>query len=608
MLKMVTPAVSEPAKPLSPTDLSSRWRALLRRFWIQAAAVISVCATLAAAQTSVTTYHNNKQRTGANILETILTPANVSPSTFGRLFFQPVDGFVHAQPLYVPNVTIPGLGVHNVVYVATMNDSVYAFDADSKAGTNAKPLWQAIFVNAALGITAVPSADLACGDLITSKVGITSTPVIDTVGGTIYVVARTKESGEYVQRLHALDITTGAEKFGGPVTITATAPGTGVGSVDGMLTFDPKIQNQRAALLLQNGLIYIAWGSHCDKGNFHGWLMGYDYKLLEQRVVWVTTPNGIDGAIWESGSGPSADSSSVYIPIANGTFDANTGGSDYGQSIVKLSAPNAGALTVQDYFTPFNGPNLNKGDWDIGSGGAMLLNDQPLGPHLHLLLQSDKKGNVYLIDRDNMGQYNPTNNHQIVQSLPAANKGMWNSPTWWSNHIYLGGAGDTLKAFALNPVKGLIAPIPTSQTAKIFNYPGTTPSVSANQNGDAIVWALDNAMFKAPSGNAVLYAYDATNLANELYDSNQNLLRDNPGLAVKFTVPTIANGKVYVGTRNRISVYGLLPAASAKRIPSRAAKVQRAGFHQSFQPVQPSVEPEAGPASSYQMPASADNP
>lgn len=610
MLRTVTPAVSGAVKPLYHAGISSCSNAFWRGLGaLTAAALISLYATLGVAQTSVTTYHNNKQRTGANILETILTPSNVSPSTFGKLFSQPVDGFVHAQPLYVPNVTIPGLGVHNVVYIATMNDSVYAFDADNKTGTNAKPLWQASFVNAALGITAVPAVDIACTDLITAKVGIMSTPVIDTVGGTIYVVARTKESGQYVQRLHALDITTGAEKFGGPVAITATVPGTGVGSVGGMITFDPKIQNQRAALLLQNGLIYIAWGSHCDQGAFHGWLMGYDYKQLVQRVAWLTTPNGIDGAIWESGSGPSADSSSVYIPIANGTFDANTGGSDYGQSIVKLSAPNDGGLTVQDYFTPFNGPNLNKGDWDIGSGGTMLLNDQPLGPHLHLLLQSDKKGNVYLIDRDNMGQYNPTNNHQIVQSLPAANKGMWNSPTWWSNHIYLGGAGDTLKAFALNPVKGLIAPIPTSQTTKIFNYPGTTASVSANQTSNAILWALDNSLFKAPSGNAVLYAYDATNLANELYDSNQNLVRDNPGLAVKFTVPTVANGKVYVGTRNRISVYGLLPESSARRRPrSTRAKMQQAGLLRSSQSIQPSAVAEAPPASPFQKPMVADNP
>jgi hypothetical protein len=591
--------------------LASPQRKNSTRFCPHAACLVWLCVTLAgysAAQTSVTTYHNNKQRTGANILETTLTPSNVNSSTFGKLFSQPVDGFVHAQPLYVPNVSIPGKGVHNVIYVATMNDSVYAFDADSKAGSNAKPLWQASFINTLIGITPIPSVDIACGDLITPKIGIMSTPVIDLVGGTLYVVARTKESGEYVQRLHALDITTGAEKFGGPTVIAATVQGTGTGSVDGLITFDPKIQNQRAALLLQNGLVYIAWGSHCDQGAFHGWLMGYDYKALVPRVVWMTTPNGTDGAIWESGSGPAADTKSVYIPVANGTFDASTGGNDYGQTLVKLSAPNLGVLSVEDYFTPFNGPNLNKGDWDLGSGGAMLLSDQPLGPHLHLLIQGDKRGNIYLVDRDNMGQFNPLNNHQIVQSLPLATKGMWNSPAWWSNHIYFGGAGDTLKAFALNPVKGLMAPVPTSQTTKTFNYPGTTPSVSANQTSNAILWAVDNSLFKAPYGNAVLYAYDATNLANELYDSNQNLVRDNPGLAVKFTVPTIANGKVYVGTRNRISVYGLLPVASAEHSRSRPAKVRRAGFRHFFGSVRPSVATGAAPGSSHQKPVSADNP
>ncbi len=575
-----------------------------RRFCPRAARLLWLCASLAvlsAAQTSVLTYHNNRQRTGANILETTLTPSNVNSSTFGRLFTQPVDGFVHAQPLYVPNVSIPGLGVHNVVYVATMNDSVYAFDADNRAGSNAKPLWKVSFVDPLTGITTIPAADIACSDLISPRVGIMSTPVIDLVGGTLYVVARTKESGQYVQRLHALDITTGAEKFGGPTVIAATVTGTGIGSVNGQITFDPKVQNQRAALLLQNGLVYIAWGSHCDQGAFHGWLMGYDYKQLVQRVVWMTTPNGIDGSIWESGSGPAADTTSVYIPVANGTFDADTGGNDYGQSIVKLSAPNLGVLSVEDYFTPYNGPNLNKGDWDIGSGGSLLLPDQPLGPHLHLMVQGDKKGNIYLVDRDHMGQYNPLNDRQIVQSLPAATKGMWNSPAWWSNHIYFGGSGDTLKAFALNPVKGKIAPLPTSQTTRVFNYPGTTPSVSANQTSNAIVWALDNSMFKALYGNAVLYAFDATNLATELYDSSQNLVRDNPGLAVKFTVPTVANGKVYVGTRNRLAVYGLLPAVSTKH-QSKPAKLRMARFRHVFRWLQPSSPDATGPASAYQNP------
>lgn len=557
------------------------------------------------AQVSVTTYHNTKQRTGTNLLETTLTPANVNPENFGKLFSQPVDGFLYAQPLYVSNVPVAGHGVHNVVYVATMNDSVYAFDADNRIGANSKPLWQASFIDSDNGITPVPTADIACGDMISSKIGIMSTPVIDTVFGTLYVLARTKENGAYVQRLHALDITSGAEKFGGPVVIAATASGTGAGSVNGTITFDPKIQNQRAALLLQNGLIYIAWGSHCDLGTYHGWLMAYDYKLLVQRAVWLTTPDGVDGAIWESGSGPSADATSIYLPVANGTFDANTGGNDYGQSIVKLSAPTAGAFTVQDYFTPFNGPNLNNGDWDIGSGGAMLLPDQPLGPNLHLLVQSDKKGTIYLVNRDNMGQYNPQNNRQIVQNLPNANLGMWNSPAWWSNHLYFGGSMDYLKAFAFNPGKGLIASVPTSQTSKIFNYPGTTPVVSSNQLTNPILWALDNSMFKAPNGNAVLYAYDATNLATELYDSAVNPTRDNAGAAVKFTVPIVANGKVYVGTRTRLSVYGLLPTAAVETAKTYSATTRTARTRAARMQTSPGSNPKPVIATSEGAEASA---
>ncbi len=528
--------------------------------WVWLCAILSV---LSAAQVSVPTYHNNKFRTGSNILETTLTLSNVNTAHFGKLFSQAVDGFLYAQPLYLSDVNIPGLGIHNVVYVATMNDSVYAFDADTKAGITAKPLWKVSFLNLTAGIATVPSADVACTDPISTKIGIMGTPVIDPIGGTLYVVARTKESGQYFQRLHALDVTTGAEKFGGPVVIQASAPGTGAGSVNGTITFNPLIQSQRAALLLQSGMIYIGWGSHCDNGAYHGWLMGYDAKALVQRIAWVTTPNGVDGAIWESGSGPAADAESVYFAVANGTFDANAGGSDYGQSIVKLSPPSDDKIWVTDYFTPYDGPGLNKGDWDVGSGGAMLLPDQANGPHLHLLVQGDKSGNIYLVDRDSMGGFNSLNNSQIVQSLPKADRGMWNSPAWWSNRVYFGGAGDYLKVFSFDPATGLLSIAPSSKTAKTFMYPGTTTSVSSNLNSNGIVWALDNSTYKLATGTAVLYAYDATDLTKELYDSSQSPTRDRAGPAVKFTVPTIANGKVYVGTRTALTVYGLLPAAVA---------------------------------------------
>jgi hypothetical protein len=515
------------------------------------------------AQATVATYHNDKGRTGNNLLETTLTLGNVNPSQFGKLFSQSVDGFLYAQPLYVPNVSVTLLGTHNVVYVATMNDSVYAFDADTKSGSNAQPLWKVSFINPKSGITTVPASDVNCEDLITTKIGIVGTPVIDTGSGTLYVVARTKESGAYYQRLHALDIKSGAEKFGGPVVIQASVPGSGSGSVQGTISFDPQIQNQRSALLFQNGMVYIAWGSHCDSGDYHGWLMAYDHATLTQKGVWASTPNGDLGAIWESGSGPAGDASfNTYFAIANGAFDANIAGTDYGQSIVKLAPPNSGSFAMLDYFTPYNGPNLNVGDYDIGSGGAMLLPDQSKGPHLHLLVQGDKVGNIYLVDRDNMGHYNALNNNQIVQCLAGAELGMWNSPTWWNNRIYFGAAGDSLKAFGLNTGSGLLTTTPTSQTVKTFGYPGTTTSVSANQDNNAIVWALDNSTYKTTSG-AVLYAYDATNLATELYISSQRSTRDNPGAAIKFAVPTVANGKVYVGTQTRLSVFGLLPTARA---------------------------------------------
>jgi hypothetical protein len=311
-------------------------------------------------------------------------------------------------------------------------------------------------------------------------------------------------------------------------------------------------------------MVYIAWGSHCDKGYYHGWLMAYDHTSLAQMGVWVTTPNGSEGAIWEGGSGPAGDVAlNTYFAIGNGTFDANTGGGDYGQSMLKLAPPSGNTFAVLDYFTPYNGSNLNVGDFDIGSGGAMLLPDQTKGPHLHLLVQGDKVGNIYLIDRDNMGHYNAVNNNQIVQCLAGAELGMWASPTWWNNRVYFGASGDTLKAFGLNTTTGLLTTTPTSQTTRVFAYPGTTTSVSANQDSNAIVWALDNSTYKTADG-AVLYAFDATNLATELYTSSQRFTRDNPGGAVKFSVPTVVNGKVYVGTQTKLSVYGLLPTTATK--------------------------------------------
>jgi len=509
-------------------------------------------------QLAVTTYHNDNSRTGENTQETILTLTNVNSTNFGKLFSQTLDGYSYGQPLYVSNVAIPNQGVHNVVYITTMNDSVYAFDADSNSGGNSQPLWQVNFTNPALGITPVPTSDLNCTNTITTQVGILSTPVIDTTSNTIYVVARTKENGAYFFRLHALDITTGAEQFGGPVAIQASAPGTGSDSSGGMIAFDPLLENQRAALLLQNGLVYISWGSLCDYGNYHGWMMAYDAATLAQSAVWLITPNGEEGAVWQSGNGPAGDSSyNTFVAIGNGSFDADSNGGDYGQSIVKVGPPGNGAFPILDYFTTYDALTYNLTDRDIGSSGSTLLPDQN-GPYPHLLVQGDKSGDLFLINRDEMGGYNPNDNSQIVQYLPGAETGMWSSPAWWNNYVYIGGGGDYLKAFSFYPANGLLSTTPTSQTSAKYSYPGTTVSISANGTSNGIVWALNNAQYKTTTGVASLDAYDATNLGTHLYSTSTNSSRDNPGAPIKMTVPTVVNGKVYITTQNSLVVYGLL--------------------------------------------------
>ncbi len=514
--------------------------------------------TTQAALVSVATYHNDNSRTGQNLQETILTTSNVNSTNFGKVFSQALDGYSYGQPLYASSVAISGKGVHNVIYVATMNDSVYAFDADSNAGSNAQPLWQVNFTNLALGITTVPTSDLNCSTPITPQVGIMSTPVIDTTTNTIYVVARTLENGDHYFRLHALDITTGAEKFGGPVAIQASAPGTGSGSSGGNISFNALVENQRSALLLLNGQVYVSFGSLCDYGEYHGWMMAYSASSLAQTAVWLTTPDGKEGAIWQSGNGPAADSSNnTFVAVANGSFDVDISGSDYGQSIVKVGPPAGGGFPVLDYFTTYDALTYNLTDLDIGSSGVTLLPDQT-GPYPHLLVQGDKAGDLFLINRDAMGFYDPHDDSQIVQYLPEAETGMWSSPAWWNNYVYIGGGGDYLKAFSFNPTTGLLSNTSVSQTTAKYSYPGTTVSISSNGTSNGIVWALDNGAYKSPTGVAVLNAYDATNLGERLFSSSANSARDNPGLPVKMTVPTIANGKVYVTTQNALAVYGLL--------------------------------------------------
>jgi hypothetical protein len=553
-------------------DLLSAWRGssqaplrfpriqmFTRRSQPRVLAAFLILAFPAAGQVNVTMQHNDRLRSGTNLAERTLTPANVNSKTFGKKFVHAVDGYVYAQPLYLSQISIPNLGTHNVVYVVTEHDSAYAFDADNNSGANSAPLWQTSFIDPAHGITPVSSSDTGCGDLA-PEIGITGTPVIDPVAHTIYFVAKTKENGVFVQRLHALDVSTGSERANSPVVIRATVSGGGDGSVNGQVSFDALTESQRAGLLLMNGVIYIGWASHCDNGPYHGWLLGYDKQTLNQVAVFNSTPNGGLGGFWASGSGIAGDSAAgaIFAVTGNGTFDADQSGLDYGETILRLDR-SSGRFAVSDSFTPFNQRTLNNGDTDLGSGGVLLLPNGPANaPHAQLLLQSGKQGSLYLVDRNAMGHFNSKNNNQIVQFIPFAVGNMFSMPAWWNNCAYFGGSGDNLRVFKFDPQSRTLAGTPSSKSTTFFGFPGATPSISANGNTNAIVWALQTDAF-ASNGAAILHAYDALDLSRELYRSNQNPSRDGLTTAVKFAVPTIANGKVYVGTRKQLTVFGLLP-------------------------------------------------
>jgi hypothetical protein len=518
------------------------------------------------AQVSVTTWRNDIARTGQNLNETILNPSNVNPTQFGKLFSQAVDGYVYAQPLYLPNVTIGGQS-HNVVFVATEHDSVYAFDADSNGGGNANPLWFASMLTtahgAAAGATTV-SSDTVGTDII-PELGITGTPVIDPASDTLYVVSFTQEGINFYIRLHALDVTSGAEKLGGPVNITATVPGTGVGSSGGTLTLDSEWQNQRPGLLLLNGIVYIGFGSHGDNGPWHGWILGYNAQTLQKTGAFCTTPNGVGAGVWMGGAGLAAEAfdpvnhpyGRMFVATGNGDYTATTPyatGMDYGDSILNLDLTN-GVPTIQDDFTPYNQANLDAYDMDQASGGLLIVPTQTTGSYPYLLVQAGKSGFVYLLNRQNLGGYNPAGD-QVVQELPWAvgDVGAWSSPAYWNGTVYYWGQIDTLKAFAL--VNGQLTG-PTAVSSEKYGYPGANPTISANGNTQGIVWSLETDGYMT-SGPSVLMAHNAANVSTTLYSSNTNLSRDNPGNAVKFTVPTVVNGKVYVGAQYQLSVYGML--------------------------------------------------
>jgi hypothetical protein len=534
----------------------------------------------------VATYHNNLSRNGANVQEYALTTTNVSTSSFGKLFSCPVDGAIYAQPLWMPNLGIGG-GTHNVVFVATTHDSVYAFDADISPCVT---YWHKTLLG--VGETLVSSSDVGTGD-IQPDIGIIGTPVIDLSSKTLYVVSKSEDTGTSCvpssachQRLHGLGLIDGSEKFGGPATIdtSITVSGTGDGSNAGVLAFNPLTENQRPGLALVNGVVYVSWASHGDNDPYHGWVVGFSAGNLAVApvAVWNSTPKLVAGfsqsrgGIWMSGGAPAADTSNnLYFLTGNGSFDADSGGSNYGDSTVQLST--ASGLAVTGYFTPANQLNLNTDDADHGSGGAAILIDQPTGPVQHLLIGGGKDQILYLVNRDSLGGFDPATNH-VVQPL-SVGQSIFSTSAFWNNSLYIAGNGGQLKQFTFNTGTGLFGISPAHASSGSFGFPGATPSVSSiGVSTNGIVWALDNHSYctqQAPvCGPAVLHAYDATNVNTELWNSSQAVgNRDQAGNAVKFTVPTVANGKVYVGTRGNntgaaantttvpgeLDVYGLLP-------------------------------------------------
>ncbi len=499
----------------------------------------------------VTTSQYDNFRTGATLNEKALTPQNVNARQFGKLGAFKVDGAVYAQPLFLPSVEIPGKGAHDVLFVATEHDSVYAFDA-SRPGD--PPLWQVSFLDKERGTVPVSEDDAQC-PFIRPEIGITSTPVIDSKTGTLYVLARTKirhraSSDEYFQHLHALAITTGIEKFGGPKLITASVAGKGAGATNRQIAFDPLHENPRAALLLANAAVYLTWASSCDVDPYHGWVMAYDPQTLAQKAVLNVNPDGSEAGIWLSDTGPAADAEgNIYVPTGNGTFDAGSGGRDYGDSVLKLDGS---SLAIHDYFTPHDQDRISDADSDVGSSGPLLLPDQP-GPHRHLLLQPTKDSTIYVIDRDQMGKFH--RDHDDLIQIVHIGGGGYGAMAYWNGRAFFAASDDYLHSYTLK--NGQLAA--SESSAMKFVNPGATPSISADGNRNAIVWAIATKTWNGPDNKqAIVYAFDAAKLGPPIYTSEQNSERDRAALAARFVIPIVFSGRVYFGTRSEVEVYGLL--------------------------------------------------
>ncbi|HKW96885.1 MAG TPA: hypothetical protein VJN43_04085, partial [Bryobacteraceae bacterium] len=511
--------------------------------------VCSLAVFAAAAQTSVTTYHNDDARTGEYLSEILLTPANVKPGLFGKRFSHPIDGPAYAQPLYLSRVKIAGQGFHNIVLVATGHDSLYAFDADDDSGSNAQPLWQVSFIDPGHGVTAVPADDVNC-QVIWPELGIIGTPVIDAAAGTIYLMAETKEPGPaYVFRLHAIDVTSGAERPGSPVVIQPSG-------------FSSFWYKQRGALLLRNGVVYSPWSANCDLGSYHGFVLAHDAKTLKLIGAFNDTPAGNGASFWNGGAGPAADAEgNIYMISANGDFDANAG--NYGDSVIKLSP--APQLSVRDFFTPFNQDFLNLNDIDLGSAGALLLPEEAGSPaHPHLLFAVGKEGRMYLLDRDAMGGAQSGSDSRALASLPVLPHSVFGAAAYFNGSIYVAPESMPLGAFRVSNAS--LASQASAKAPDTIGLLGATPSISADGNANGIVWTVSSDNF------GTLRAYNAANLA-ALFDSNTKP-SDNLGGFAEFAVPTIAGGKVYVGQAYNLVVYGELGSDP----PAIAAVTNAASF------------------------------
>ncbi len=505
------------------------------------------------ARAQVLTSQYDNARTGSDLHETILSPQNVNVRQFGKVFTFHVDGAVYAQPLYVPGLAIPGKGKHNVVFVVTEHDSVYAFDAD---GRETEPLWRVSLLNPKLDARPVPARDVQC-PFIDPEVGITSTPVIDYASGTLYVLARTLEGSgvtrRFVQRLHALAITTGVEKFGGPVEIQASSSGRGDGSSAGQMRFDPLRENPRAALLLTNGIVYMTWASSCDVKPYHGWMMAYGSHSLKQLGAFNATPDGDDGGFWAGDTGPAADhEGNVYAATGNGKFDAATGGRDYGDTILKMKLIGDG-IQIRDYFTPHNQAELDAEDLDLGSGGPVLFPGPP-GAHSRLVAIAGKGATLYIIDRNKMGGFHAGADSNAVWTVRLAG-GLFGAPAYWNGHLFVAAEEDVLKEFLVTRL-GLRL---VAQSKEKFDDRAGIPTISSNGSRNGVLWLLTSKHWNEPDERpAVLYAYDASNVGHELYNSEQDSARDRAGIGLRFNMPMVANGRVYVGAKGELDVYGLI--------------------------------------------------